>query len=178
MQCFVVFLVQADLCSLLAATSQFSILIGHNMQLTCCHNGIEMRNATCADTQISIEWPYCSFLYCALTDFTMASFYRKEVFTFVDAMSWVLSLKISSLEDSFLPLIDIVDANKTPSIDKGEKLATLFPDGISDSDPLFSEIEVFFSHCDKALTLRDTADFAIEYHRKLKVYQMSQMLHS
>ena len=119
-----------------------------------------MRNATCADTQISIEWPYSSFLYCTLTDFTMGSFYRKEVFMFVDTMSWVLSLKISSLEDSFLPLIDILDANKTPSLDKGEKLATLFPDDISDA--LFSEI--FFSHCDKLLTLRDTADFAIEYY--------------
>ena len=53
--------VYADLCSLLAATSQFSILIRQNMQLTGCHNGNEMRNATCADTQISIEWPYCSF---------------------------------------------------------------------------------------------------------------------
>ena len=31
------------------------------MQLTGCHNGNEMRNATCADTQISIEWPYCLF---------------------------------------------------------------------------------------------------------------------
>ena len=58
------FYVYADLCSLLAATSQFSILIGQNMQLTGCHNGNEMRNATCADTQISIEWPYCSLLYC------------------------------------------------------------------------------------------------------------------
>ena len=55
----------ADLCSLLAATSQYSILIGQNMQLTGCHNGNEMRNAACADTEISIEWPYCSFLYCA-----------------------------------------------------------------------------------------------------------------
>ena len=59
-----VFYVYADLCSLLAATSQFSILIGQNLQLTGCRNGNEMRNATCADTQISIEWPYCSFLYC------------------------------------------------------------------------------------------------------------------
>ena len=56
----------------------------------------------------------------------MASFYRKEVFTFVDTMLWVLSLNISSLQDSFLPLIDILDTNKTPSLDKGEKLATLF----------------------------------------------------
>ena len=31
------------------------------MQLTGCHNGNEMRNATYVDTQISIEWPYCSF---------------------------------------------------------------------------------------------------------------------
>ena len=59
-----VFYVYADLCSLLAATSQFSILIGQKMQLTGCHNGNEMRNTTCVDTKISIEWPYCSFLYC------------------------------------------------------------------------------------------------------------------
>ena len=56
-----VFYAYADLCSLLAATSQFSILIGQNIQLTGCHNGNDMRNATCADTQSSIEWPYCSF---------------------------------------------------------------------------------------------------------------------
>ena len=134
-----------------------------------------MRNATCADTQISIDWPYCSFLYCALAHFTMASFYRKEVFTFVDTMSWVLSLKISSLEDSFLPLIDILDANKTPSLDKGEKLAKLFPDDISDSDALFSEIEVFISHCDKEKAKRKEP---LTWRRKLKVYQMSQMLQS
>ena len=58
-----VFYVYADLCSLLAATSQFTILIGHNMQLTGCHNGNEMRNATCADTQFSIEWPYTVHSY-------------------------------------------------------------------------------------------------------------------
>ena len=28
--------------------------------IDCCHNGNELRNATCADAQISIEWPYCS----------------------------------------------------------------------------------------------------------------------
>ena len=61
-QCNVVFYVYADLCSLLAANCQFSILIGQKMQLTGCHNGNEMRNATCVDTKISIEWPYCSFL--------------------------------------------------------------------------------------------------------------------
>ena len=59
------FYVYADLCSLLAATSKFSILIGQKMQLTGCHNGNEMRNAICVDSKISIEWPYCSFLYCA-----------------------------------------------------------------------------------------------------------------
>ena len=65
-QCNVVFYVYADLCILLAANCQFSILIGQKMQLTGCHNGNEMRNATCVDTKISIEWPYCSFLYCGL----------------------------------------------------------------------------------------------------------------
>ena len=41
------------------------------MQLTGCRNGNEMRNATCTDTQISIEWPYCSFLYCGSSDINM-----------------------------------------------------------------------------------------------------------
>ena len=59
-------------------------------------------------------------------DLTMASFYRKEVFTFVDTMSSVLSSKISSLEDSFRSLIDVLDPNKTPSTDKVVKLATVF----------------------------------------------------
>ena len=36
------------------------------MQLTGCHNDNEMRNAICVDTKISIEWPYCSFLYCGM----------------------------------------------------------------------------------------------------------------
>ena len=45
--------VYADLCSLLAATSQFSILIDQNMQFTGCHNGNKMRNATCADTNFN-----------------------------------------------------------------------------------------------------------------------------
>ena len=113
----------------------------------------------------------------AEADLTMASFYRKEVFTFVDTMSSVLSSKISALEDSFRPLIDVLDPNKTPSTDKVEKLATVFPDDIPDPDALFAEIEVFFSHCDKEkakseepFTLRNAADFAIECHRKHKLY--------
>ena len=64
--------VYADLCSLLAATSQFSILIGQKMQLTGCRNGNEVRNATCVNTQISIEWPYCSFLYCGRNAYNLA----------------------------------------------------------------------------------------------------------
>ena len=34
------------------------------MQLTGWENANNMRNAKCAGTQISMEWPYCSFLYC------------------------------------------------------------------------------------------------------------------
>ena len=59
-QCNVMFYVYADLCSLLAATSQCSTLIGQSMQANACHNGNEMRNATYATTQISNQWPYCS----------------------------------------------------------------------------------------------------------------------
>ena len=49
----------------MAATSQFWVFIGQKMQLTDWENANNMRNATCADTQILNEWPYCSFLYCA-----------------------------------------------------------------------------------------------------------------
>ena len=52
------------LCTLLAATSHFSVIIGQKMQLTGLENANNMRNATCADTQTSKKWPYCSFLYC------------------------------------------------------------------------------------------------------------------
>ena len=38
------------------------------------HNGNEMRNATCADTQISTERPYWSFLYCNQTAFRTQRF--------------------------------------------------------------------------------------------------------
>ena len=77
-QCNVVFYIYADL---LAGTSQFSILSGQNMQLTGCHNGNEMRNATCVDIQISIEWPCCHSLCCAIKyDYIVYDIARKDVF--------------------------------------------------------------------------------------------------
>ena len=51
------------LCSLVAATSQFSVFIGQKMQLTGYENANNMRNVTCAATQTSNAWPYCSFPY-------------------------------------------------------------------------------------------------------------------
>ena len=48
------------LCSLLAAISQFGVLIGQKMQLTGWHNSNEMRNAICGDTHNSVEWLYFS----------------------------------------------------------------------------------------------------------------------
>ena len=45
--------VYADLCSLLAATIRNSVVIGQKMQLTGCHNGNEMRNATCVAAKTS-----------------------------------------------------------------------------------------------------------------------------
>lgn len=78
------------------------------------------------------------------TDLSMPSFYRKEVYTFLDTMCSELSSKISSLEASFSPLIDVLDPNTTPSNDKVEKLVTVLPDDIPDPDALFAEVEVFF----------------------------------
>ena len=59
--------VYVDLCSLLAVTSQFSILVGQNMQLTGCHNGNEMRNAWTPKFQLSV--PTGHSLYCARTSY-------------------------------------------------------------------------------------------------------------
>ena len=59
------FCIYADLCTLLAATSQFSFVIGQDMQLTGCHNGNEMRDATCADTKFQLNGPTVHSLYCA-----------------------------------------------------------------------------------------------------------------
>ena len=55
------------------------------MQLTGCHNVNKMRNATCADTQISIEWPYCSFLYCGLMPFITWFFSQENACDFLTA---------------------------------------------------------------------------------------------
>ena len=35
-----------------------------------------MRNATCVDTQTSIEWPYCPFLYCDSKQMSHSAKYR------------------------------------------------------------------------------------------------------
>ena len=52
---------------LLAATSPLSVFTGQNMQLTGWDNANNMRNAACADTQTSMEWPYSYSLYCGRT---------------------------------------------------------------------------------------------------------------
>ena len=83
-QCNVVFYVYADLCSLLTATSQYNILIGQDTQLTGCHNGNEMRNATCADTQISLSGPTVHSLYCDSNKVTLHSLHAK---CFTDSMA-------------------------------------------------------------------------------------------
>ena len=44
-------------CTLLAATSQLSILIGQKMQLTGLDDCNDMLGATCADTQTSLRGP-------------------------------------------------------------------------------------------------------------------------
>ena len=49
------------LCSLLAATRQFSVVIGQKIRLSGSYNGNEMRSAICLDKQTSIEWLYCLF---------------------------------------------------------------------------------------------------------------------
>ena len=59
----------ADLCILLAATSQLSVLFGQKI-LIGFHNGNEFRNATCVETQTLNLYCYFSscyvLLYCPL----------------------------------------------------------------------------------------------------------------
>ena len=65
--------------SLQAATSHFSILIGQKMQLTGWHNGNEMCNVICMDTQTSIEWLYCLFSILWFNNFVLKQDFQ-EVF--------------------------------------------------------------------------------------------------
>ena len=48
------------------------------MQLTGWENANNMRNAKCAGTQTSMEWPYCSFLYCGNINRTYLLFWLIE----------------------------------------------------------------------------------------------------
>ena len=53
------------LCSLLAATRQFIVLIGQKMQLTCCRDGNEMRIMRYAWThKLQLSGPAAHFQYC------------------------------------------------------------------------------------------------------------------
>ena len=48
------------------------------MQLPGSENANNMRNAKCAGTQTSIDWPYCSFLYCDQSVTYVCIFYLIE----------------------------------------------------------------------------------------------------
>ncbi len=78
----------------------------------------------------------------------MATFYRKEVFLFLDTMVEVLSAKISGLEDSFRSSIDVLDPNLIKTIDKG-KLANQFPSDIPDPEAFLAELEIFNGYYNK-----------------------------
>ena len=92
------------------------------MQLTGCQND-EMHNAICMDTKISIEWPYCSFLYCAyvshIKDMSLSEFQiaRKLYCQQHDVPSLPLKCKTG------LPLIN---AAKEVECKQIVKLRTLF----------------------------------------------------
>ena len=59
------------------ATSQFiNVHIGQKMQLTGRDHGT--RNATCADTQTSTEWPYCPFAMLCRRPFDKAETYTRQ----------------------------------------------------------------------------------------------------
>ena len=98
------------LCSLLAAASQFHVLIGLKMQLTSWCNGNEIwRNAIWMGTQTLIDWPYCPFVvtvcavqfdHCNLAPYL--SHWFKKGFDLVSFLSWVTKrLLCMNQNDSF-----------------------------------------------------------------------------
>ena len=111
-------------------------------------------------------------------DMSMAMFYRKEVFLFLDTMVEVLSAKISGLEDSFRPSIDVLDPNLIPAIDKVEKLANQFPSDIPDPEAFLAELEIFNRYYSKVkverngtkFTIRDAAELAIKCNREKMLF--------
>ena len=112
------------------------------------------------------------------TNMSMATFYRKEVFLFLDTMVEVLSAKINGLEDSFRPFIDVLDPNLIPTIDKVVKLANQFPSDIPDPEAFLAELEIFNGYynkvkverCETKLTIRDAAELAMKCNREKMLF--------
>ena len=91
------------------------------------------------------------------TNMSMTTFYRKNVFLFLDTMVEVLSAMINGLEDSFKPSIDVLD------------LANQFLSDIPDQKAFLAELEIFNGYynkvkverCETKLTIRDAAELAM-----------------
>ncbi len=112
------------------------------------------------------------------TNMSMATFYRKEVFLFLDTMVEVLSAKINGLEDSFRPSIDVLDPNLIPRIDKVVKLANQFPSDIPDPEAFLAELEIFNGYynkvkverCETKFTIHDAAELAMKCNREKMLF--------
>ena len=109
---------------------------------------------------------------------SMATFYRKEVFLFLDTMVEVLSAKINGLEDSFRPCIDVLDPNLIPTIDKVVKLANQFPSDILDPEAFLAELEILNEYynkvkverCETKWRIRDAAELAMKCNREKMLF--------
>ena len=112
------------------------------------------------------------------TNMSMATFYRKEVFLFLDTMVEVLSAKINGLEDSFRLSIEVLDPNLFPTIDKVVKLANQFPSDIPDPEAFLAELEIFNGYynkvkverCETKWTIRDAAELAMKCNREKMLF--------
>ena len=97
----------------------------------------------------------------------MATFYRKEVFLFLDTMVEVLSAKINGL-----------DPNQIPTIDKVVKLGNQFPSDIPDPETFLAQLEIFNGYynkvkverCETKLTIRDAAELAMKCNREKMLF--------
>lgn len=116
-------------------------------------------------------------------DFTVFSYYSKEMNVVLDMMISVLSSKCENLKSSFKYFSDVLDPNVTEydseSFTEGlHHLSEAYPSEIQDTRSLVLELEIFNIHFSEHLasnpevekTIRSAADFALRSHSKHNLF--------
>lgn len=118
-------------------------------------------------------------------EFTLYSYYNKEMNAVLDVMISVLDSKCENLRSSFKPFSEILDPNvneyDTESFAAAlQNLSETYPSEIPDTKSLTLELEVFNIHFSKHVeqhpevqkTIRSAAQFALSSQRKHKLFPL------